>query len=748
MPPSPATSPMSAERTAVLANFARVCRAAARSVSLYPATHPSIQASLSRVAAAADRLVPAGDVTLAVFPDTLVVDGQAPEHADQAIGDLAELMHHRLVAALRVERGADAHDWHALLLLLARPPEELLAEGGIATAWAATGRGHFEIHEIDYAEVLRERLGGDVTEWDQVIDFCRQAGQGPLDEGALSALLGTLGDPSRFGGLLERIQKDDAGGDTTVSAKLAAVLGVVQKMLDATAQWPQAQGEDTVLQTAADATSRLTPEMLLSLIDRVRSPEAEQSKLAEAVVDRITDDTIASFVAGSVVDTGGASDRLAQAFEALVPEADRKERLLNLAKQEAEKSRLGDEKGFEDLWRSAASMLTSYTDDQYVSSEYAQELSDTKAHAIDVERVSDDPPERVQGWLATVSDDALPQLDLHLLLDLLQVESDATPWREVASLVVPEIERRTLAGEFRDAHALVFAIARETTADGREALRSVAESAIDTLASGPLARHIVTHLHTVDDEGVEPLSRLCRAVGTQIVGPLATVLTKEKDDRTIRRLRDLLFGFGSTGSDTVERLRQSPNPAVRRTAIDMLRMFGGESALADLAALLEDPDAQVRQDAIKALAQLGNDDAYAVLQNALIAGTVSSSTIPQQLISLREESAVPVLCYVLGHSTARGPLVDVHTQIIEALGALGPHTESTQALRAVLYRGDWWAPVRTATLRRTAALALRRIGSPEARAVLEEARRQGSRGVRKAARVQGGPRPRREHERA
>ncbi len=137
-----------------------MCRTAARSVSLYPATHPSIQASLSRIAAAADRLVPAGAVTLVVLPDTLVIDGEAPARADQAVGELAGLMHHRLVAAIRVERGADALDWHALLLLLARAPEELLAEGGIAKAWAVSGRSHFEIQEIDYAEVLRERFGG------------------------------------------------------------------------------------------------------------------------------------------------------------------------------------------------------------------------------------------------------------------------------------------------------------------------------------------------------------------------------------------------------------------------------------------------------------------------------------------------------------------------------------------------------------------------------------------------------------
>ena len=105
---------------------------------------------------------------------------------------------------------------------------------------------------------------------------------------------------------------------------------------------------------------------------------------------------------------------------------------------------------------------------------------------------------------------------------------------------------------------------------------------------------------------------------------------------------------------------------------------------------------------------------------------------------------MPLLCYVLNHSAPRGRLIEVHVQIVEALGALGAHPESTQTLRAVLYRGEWWAPVRTAALRRAAALALRRVGSPEARAVLDEASQQGSRGVRNAARAQAGPAPRKE----
>ena len=77
----------------------------------------------------------------------------------------------------------------------------------------------------------------------------------------------------------------------------------------------------------------------------------------------------------------------------------------------------------------------------------------------------------------------------------------------------------------------------------------------------------------------------------------------------------------------------------------------------------------------------------------------------------------------------------MHAQIIEALGTLAAHQDSLRTLRTILYRGEWWAPFRTAALRQAAAAALRGLGTPEATAVLQEAAAHGSRAVRKAARA-------------
>ena len=171
---APAAEPLPVDQSTALAEFARACKSAARSVSLYPGTHPAIAASLSRVTSAGKRLTAAGDVTLGIHPDMLVVDGRAPARPDTAIGELAALLHDRLVGELRVTREAAAEDWHSLLLILSRPPEELIQDGGVAKAWAASDRTHLDIREIDYAEVLRERAGGEEAAWDRIIACCLQ----------------------------------------------------------------------------------------------------------------------------------------------------------------------------------------------------------------------------------------------------------------------------------------------------------------------------------------------------------------------------------------------------------------------------------------------------------------------------------------------------------------------------------------------------------------------------------------------
>ena len=83
-----------------------------------------------------------------------------------------------------------------------------------------------------------------------------------------------------------------------------------------------------------------------------------------------------------------------------------------------------------------------------MSDEYGRELSGARTQAIEVEHVSDDPPERVSAWLGTVATTALRALDLTLVLDLLRIEQDDDRWGELMIPVVRLLEDLLLVGDF------------------------------------------------------------------------------------------------------------------------------------------------------------------------------------------------------------------------------------------------------------------------------------------------------------
>src|SRR5439155_381593 len=83
--------------------------------------------------------------------------------------------------------------------------------------------------------------------------------------------------------------------------------------------------------------------------------------------------------------------RLALAFQSLVREPEQQQRMLALAKDEVAASPLGSTEGFEGVWNSVAEkMLTSYSDESFVSDEYGRELSGSRTKAIEVEQTRDD----------------------------------------------------------------------------------------------------------------------------------------------------------------------------------------------------------------------------------------------------------------------------------------------------------------------------------------------------------------------
>jgi hypothetical protein len=716
------------DAAATLAEFARACKAAARAVSLYPGDHPAIGVTLQRLAAFTDQVTQTGPYRLQVQADTLILDGLSPSRPDPAIGELADMLYRHQIGSLTLNPGGDTASWRTLLLLLARTPEDVRADGGIARLWVTGGGPSIELQEIDYAEVLREKHGYAAT-IESVIAAALAGPQVHLDDPTMDMLVEIVADPQKLNELM--IKLEETAGAGAFDVRTAAFLSLLRGVADHVAKAHPEQLA-SVLQHLSQAAARLSAAGMSSLLATRDRPEAVAGgvNVVSAVAESISDASVAHFVAGNVIAERGATERLAHAFQALVPELDRQRQLLALAEEEVAGSDLGLVENFAQMWERVEGMMTSYSDASYVSEAYGRELSSARTTPIDVESTSDDPPERIAGWLATVNDASLRQLDHQLLKDLLAIETDPMRWRDVAEAVGGHADDLVRVGFFDQAWQLAEAIVDQAKVDASR--QAHAAAVMERFGRGAMMKHVAPHLRGANEEDFERFKHLCHAIGTPVIAPLAEVLSTEQDARSRRRLRDTLLGFGARGRESVKQLMNASNWEVRRTAAYLLREFGGSEGLKELIPLLTDTEPLVQREAIQGLVLNGSDEASAILLRALTNATGRSrDTLVGELIGLRDERSAPLLCYLLRHLD-RNTQQPVYLAAIEGLGVFGG-SDAVGALKHALYEGAWWRPIQTRRIRASVADALRKIGTPAAVEALQEASVAGPRGVRAAA---------------
>ena len=730
--PEPIAPPLLApDVSAKFAEFARACKAAARAVALYPGSHPAIGSSLSRLAQATSRLAETGPFILQVRTSSLLLNGAAAPRPDPAIAELADVLYRHMIGAMTINAGADADSWRTLLLLLARTPEEVRGDGGIARLWATAGGPSLDIVEIDYAEVLREKEG-DAATIDQIIEAAIAGPQVQLDESILQKLLAIIGDADKLTQLMAQLDRATASGG--VEAKTAAFLNLLRNLTEHLTKSNPNQ-LDTVLKQMGEVAGGFSLDAMVSLLGERERPQAVAGSIdvVSAMTERMSDKSVAHFVAGSVVTQRGATGRLAHAFQALAPEHDRQRQLLALAEQEVAASEIGREASFSELWQNVEVMLTSYSDEAYVSSQYGRELTHARTRPMDVERTSDDPPDRVAGWLGTVSDGALRGLDQQLLMDLLSIEEDPHRWRDVAQTVVNHADDLVRVGYFDQAWELAEAIADRSAS--RPDRQPHARAALEQFARGSMLKHAAAQLRGTSDEGYERFKRICHAAGTAIVAPLAEALSSEQDARARRRLRDILLGFGAQGRESVQKLMNAPNWEVRRTAAFLLREFGGTEGLKELVPLLADAEPLVQREAVQGLIMNGSDEASAILLRALMTSSGRTrETLATEMLATRDDRAAPLFCYVL-KNMKRSAFPRIYAAAVEALGT-SKVAGAVGALTFALHQGELWSPMRTRRLRAAAAASLRSIGTPEAIEALRATSARGPRGARSAAKAE------------
>ena len=731
---SQAAEPMPADVAARVTAFARTCKTAARSVALYPGEHPAVAAALDALTSVAADATASAALKLAVLPDTLRAGGRAMPRPDAAVSELAAILHRHQVGQLTVHPGTDADLWRQFLALVAQSPEETRAAGGLGRAWTAAGDPRLEIRAIDYGEMLKSRARGDKASWDTILAGCLEGAVFTLDQEMADLLAGMVDDPSSLEEVIRavesRLPEGEAAGRR--SAIVASLLQAVARFAETTAPDQAA----SIMEAIAGALARLPVATLGPIVQVSRSSsQPDLGRFMLGLVGRISDASIASMVAGEVQAGRGQSPQLAELLSNLSPDTGRRVAILELTRKLLQDSGAAGDPAVAKAWQQTEEKFAAYWEAAGVTEAYKQELGRVFHRAVDLVRDHTDPPELLEAWRSTVDDQRVRLLDANLLTGLMSLRDDLFSWREISALAVHRVTAFVVLGDFAAAAALVESLRKQAEIHSVAAVREEAAELVDAVVTSTTMRYVASHLDTTDQAVVAAARRFCLALGTAVVGPLAEALSVEERDRRRKHLADILLGFGPPGSKVIERLCKSPNPAVRRTAVLLLKDSGTRDVLPELVVLLDDAEAHVQREATRALAELGLDAADAALVSAIERGPERTrSCVLGALRSLAHDDAVRVWSRIVLDTARKGDLWAVHAQAVERLGLLGGRA-AVDALGAVLHARSFRAPFKMAALHRLAIDALARMGTADAVSAIEDAAANGPRWARAAARA-------------
>jgi hypothetical protein len=733
-----AASAADVTRSAV--NLARAITLALRSWGFYPPEHPAVVAAVERLVVAGTEAAAGGMMQLAVTPHQLLLDGTPLESAELAVVECAELLHDRDILQLTFALPPSDSVIRALLAVLTLDRATRRAQGGPAAIWANEDQTAILLEQIDYQELLERELDEgparrDAT-WKAIVRSIIM-GRSTFTAEEQQRLL----DISREVGAIGELAKDSREPFTTpegsplVTTQAATVLAVYRHIAKTVAALEPERVQE-VIDSLALAAANLDPSTALELLLQEESA-TEGVQIVGALKQAFDDQQVAMLLARALSSPGQPTNRLAKVLDTLAPDADRKRRVLTLAKRLISERDFGSKRPIDDIRQSLDELLLKYDESTYVSTDYRQSMDSAADRAADL--ASRGLPPEMPEWLATLGHESVRRLSGQLLIDLLRNESQAGRMAETARDMAAFVEELLLAGAFADAVPVVNELAAATTRKPSLA-PDACRQALDGLGGSAAFAESAAGLADLSAEEFASFGTLVRAIGAPAVPALIGAFQKENGGTAAERAAVLVTRLGPAAIPGLAATIDDKRWFVQCEVARLLGQIGTAAAVPPLQALLRRTDVRVMQEAVSSLARIDDPAAGRALHMVLkaTAGDARSAVIAA-LVDLKDPRVVPMLARVLEDTD---PFSEDLPMVLDTLGALGSFRDdrAVAPIAAIARRKQWLAWGKTRRLRESALRTLGRIGTPKARQALDDMARTGDFFLRRqAAAVAKGP---------
>jgi HEAT repeat protein len=436
------------------------------------------------------------------------------------------------------------------------------------------------------------------------------------------------------------------------------------------------------------------------------------------------DGTVAQLLATALALDGHASERLATILNTIVPDDERKQRVVTMTRTLLSETDFGRSNQFQALWASMEELLISYNDRAFVSDTYRAALDEIGGRA---ERLAaaDLPPE-LDAWMETLGQANVRSLSVALLIDLLRLEEAEARACDIAQDMAALAEDLMMAGAYDDALAVTSTVAERAAragAVGRDGCRR----ALDRLGASSAARETASMVGDLDDAMWTTVRALFERIGPGSIDALRMAVGVEVPTVGSERAGDLIVTFGAHAVSRLATLVADPSWAAQCAAAQLLGRIAAPSAVPLLQPLLRAKDPRVASAAVAALGNIDDPAAARALQ-IVLRGTTGDRrhAMVDALVRERDPRVVPMLVRILGESQVLGADHEVALQTLDALRIVANEQAVPAIVKTVSCRG-FFRKKRQRAVKEHGVDALAAIGGAKAAAALRELSKSGDR---------------------
>jgi hypothetical protein len=461
----------------------------------------------------------------------------------------------------------------------------------------------------------------------------------------------------------------------------------------------------------------------------MQADDGDGAPLVGRIAAAFDDATVAEMLARALSRDGRAHARLAQVFDTIAPDAERKRRVLTLARKLLDERDFGKSGQLKAAWASMEELLLKYNEAPFVDAGYQATLEGMGERVEAM--LARDLPSEFDDWKASLGQDNVRALSVMLLTDLLRMEERADRAAEIAGDMVTLVEDLFAAGDFGNAASVL----EELAAAARGTLAPAASRAALTAAAElPSLRDAGSLLGGFDAGDLERFMACAMWIGPPSIRALYPVLRAETPTPAWDRARGLVERLGRGAVDPLLPLADEGAWHVQRNAADLLGLTGAPEAVPALQAMLRRGEPRVMRATMRALASIDDPAASRALATALRAARGPARVaVVEALVAARDARVVPMLARILAESDPFGP---DHDTVLAALDALRqvPDARAVPAVRSQMAQRRWFRRAKARALKRACVRVLAAVDTDEAREALETARRSGDRLLRRVLR--------------